>query len=190
VKTALAGADYGLEGVAQTRLGDEMRIVEDQASRTALEKLSVVVLATLYNPDTDLVALANPMKIQEQLADTPANVRAGIGPDNYITAGCTMPTGTGLTKTPDAGSVYVGSALVTVIQDPVTFSANKNIYRDIDSSGNYHYTEVGYYETPSDPVTGRLRIGVSVTDGSSVIFDRLLADSLINYGDAFDVPKQ
>jgi phage gp37-like protein len=189
IKTILAGSTYDLESVAYTDLGKETRIAEDQASRTALERLSITVRATLHNPDTDLEELDDTfIVVQHQLAETPENLRAGIGPDDYVVSGCAIPTGGSLTQTPDAGSAYVGSSLVSVVQTAHTFGATKHTYRDLAADGTYSYTEVDYYQTPPDPEDGTLRVGVTVTDGSSVTFDRILADSLIDYGEPYNVP--
>lgn len=190
VKYVLAGADYDLESVSYTQLGQEMRIAEDQASRQALEKLSVQVHASIHKPDTDLVDFPDPgsLYVQYQEADTPENLGERVGPTDYIRTGCTMPTGSSLTQTPDAGTAYVGSTLITVTAGAKTFTANKFTYRDLKLDGTYTYTEVGPYGTPADPAVDTLRVGVTVTDGTNVIFDRILADSLIDYGPPDQVP--
>ncbi len=189
LKSVLAGADYSLESVSHTDLLTEERIDVDQGSRTAIEKLGIKVHATLYNPDDDLTTIdVGSLYIQKQLAETPENLGAGIGPEDYVVSGGAIPLGESLTQTPDPVEAYVGSTLVSATPAAHTFTANSYTFRDLKADGTYRYTAQSPYAAAPSVASGELRIGITQTSSSGVVYDRITADSLIDYGPPDQVP--
>jgi phage gp37-like protein len=181
LKQTLAGINYGIEGVDRTELRDEQRIASDLAQRTALERLGITVYATLNIADdaSDIITI-NSIAIQKQLADAPV-IGGPIGPGNYILYGYRYNFPSGLTATMSPGSAYVGTNLISSSPAVHSFTPNKHTYRDLKLDGTFIYTTVDPYFVPAQ-APNTLRVGVTVTNASSITFDQLLASSLIDYG--------
>lgn len=190
IKSALAGSALGTTGVDRTEIYKESTVVSDLAQRVFIEKLAIKVFSTVQNPDTDSVTLPDvrAIEIQYRKAETPDGV-GEIGTTNYITSGYTMPVGTGLTKTPDYGSAYISTTLVSSSPAAKTFTASKWTYRDLRPDGTYKYTETSANAPAPDVSQGMFRIGVTVTDASDVVWDRILAHSLIDFGGVDKIPS-
>jgi phage gp37-like protein len=185
VKDLLAGMDgdtLGVEEVASIEIGDEEPVLKDLARRAFVEALEIEVRCTITHEDSDTVTLDDPFEftVQRQLAHTNSTT---FDDENYVTEGLHVPTGTGLTKTIAAGTAYVGSTLVSVNATAKTFTANRVTYRDLFDDGTYEYHETTVGQDAPDVSTGALRVGATITDGTGVIMDTLLADSLLDYED-------
>jgi hypothetical protein len=64
-----------------------------------------------------------------------------------------------------------------------TFAAQSDTYRDLDATGTMYFTAVPREgEAPPLALVGALRIGVTGTDGSQVLYDRIVAETVAPFG--------
>jgi hypothetical protein len=81
----------------------------------------------------------------------------------------------------------VGGTPVAVAAQSITFAASSDTYRDLDNAGAWHFAIVAPDVAPALPVAGRLRVGVTRTDGAGVVSDSALCSFSVPYGDAIDI---
>jgi phage gp37-like protein len=182
-KALLAGNSLGITDVMFVELGDERPVDIDWHERRVVEELDIFVGATLtnHNPDPDAVPIGRyGFNMQLQLAGTGSD--AAWDKDNHVTAGMRVPTGGALATTIPSGTVVFAGSPLLVPGTPKTFGANRATYRDLKSDGTYLFVEADI-DQPAPAVSyGALRVGVTITDGASIVADALVGDSLENFG--------
>jgi hypothetical protein len=169
------GEQLGETGIKQVNFGEERLEYADMNERVFVFSLAVEVKAAVHNPDAPS-ELVTPTEIDVQRYDANAQ-QTPTGPifdqTNMVTSGLTVPLGIGFAKTIEAGTAVVGGAPLTVGSSAQTFEASSDTYRDLSPTGTWALTVVPNNQTPSDPPTGYLRVGVTVTDSAGVAFDRI-----------------
>jgi len=187
VKSVLAGNGLGVTGVTYTEILKEEPILTDLSQRTAVQKVSVVVYASVHQPDTDLVTLDSVRTFDAQWQKVTGTGNS-LGSD-YVVSGLDVPTASGLTQTIATGQAYVGSTLVSPIAHAFTFAASKYTYLDLKSDGTWVGTAVSFGMDAPTVTAGALRVWVVATDSSSVTGSNMLCSSQINYGTPQQIPK-
>ncbi|MEK9726056.1 MAG: hypothetical protein VW405_21570, partial [Rhodospirillaceae bacterium] len=71
----------------------------------------------------------------------------------------------------------------------VTFTAERDTYRDLSTAGTWTFTAVAAGAPQPALASGRMRVAVTRTDSSGVLGDMALCSFSIPYGDAFDIPS-
>lgn len=189
VIATVAGQNLGQTGVVYADIEEETYSESAEGGRTIAESLVVNVFYTVHQLDTGLATIDALSGITVQRALLGGG--SAYDASNVITSGYTIPIGSGFTKTPTPGTAIVNGQAVSSSPSPVTFAANSDTYRDLHSDGTFSYTAVANGRpAPALVYTGAkantLRAGVTVTDGAGVIYDAMLANTLVNY-EAVDV---
>lgn len=199
----LSGEDLSLPDVAYIEIGDEYPVAKSVANRRFVEALEFKVYATLTPGDPLAQPLSDPYEfnVQEQLAGEPNQANAPapptlgptpgplpsggniiFDPNNYVSAGMQCPLGASLTQTIAAGAAIVGGVGVNPVATPNTFPASSATYRDLLPNGSYVFQSTKVGQNPPPVTLNALRVGVTITDASSVVADEFLCDSLVNFG--------
>lgn len=187
VKSVIAGSALGVTGVSYAEITKEEPILVDLSQRTAVQKLSITVYATVHQPDTDLVTLDSVRAIDAQWQTVTGT--GNVGASNYVVSGLTVPTATGLTQTIASGSAYVSTTLVSPIAQAFTFPASKYTYLDLKSDGTWVGQSVAFGQDAPTTTTGALRVWVVATDAAGVTGSNMLSSSQIDYGTPQQIPK-
>lgn len=193
VLAGLSGSDpdaprgyLGLQGVAWVEVGGAEVLSEDEDQRLFVTSLEIRVKTRFYCPDESTTAIPPAtVRIEERLA---ASGRAKtFDRANYIAQGYLVEVGPGLTRTLGPGVAVVGGTPVASTPGAHTFGARRDIYRDLKPDGTLVWTEtlVGYPEPPA--VAGALRVGVTTTDSSAVIGDRLLCSASVAFRGPYQI---
>lgn len=183
----MAGEVLGEADVAHIEIGDEETVLKDLARRTFVEAIAIEVRFTNLHPDTDTIALADPFEFENQLQLAQTQPGATFDSQNYVTAGLGVPLGASLTQTIDGGEGFIAGAAFTANPTAKTFTASKATYRYLHPNGAWVFVETEFGQDRPTTPAGTMLVGVTLTDGSAVKFDRILADSLINYGPVDEV---
>lgn len=187
----LKGAGLGLNDVAYVRVRDDSPVIQDQAKSRFIESIELSVYYTETNPDPTIVPLAEPYEFNLAFKLASFNGSGVLDTSNDVTStGLQFTLGDGLNKSFAGGTMNFNGSPLTVPGASHTFGAATVTYRDVDSSGVMHYTETTFGDASPTLATGRVRVGVTVTDSSGVRLDRILAASLIAFGvtDKVDPP--
>lgn len=180
LRSALAGSDLDQDGVDYVEILSASRVLASKVKdRQFIYKLDVEVRASIHNPESDLVALADPraFDVYRQLADLHGDEEYDA--DNYIVSGISIATiAAGLTQSIASGSAIVDGDTETYAGQSKLFTASKDTYRDLKSDGTLRFTAVDNNADEPTVADGELRIGVTITDSTDVIEDRILAATL------------
>lgn len=187
VRYLLGGCNLGLApGVKFTDVTGAARIVEtDLAQRRFRAELDVLVRGSVHVVDEDLIA--NPeIWVERRDAGAP---REGFDASNFVAEGLAVGPGLGLVATVSGGVAYLAGQPVVAQALTRAFEPNADTYRDLTADGQLLFTAVvpGTAAPPQAPQT--LRVGLTRTDGGSVVADRYLGSfnvpSGANPGDPF-----
>lgn len=182
IRKVLAGSRLGLDGVERTEIGAARILSEDNGRRLFIATVDIEVRVYFYIPDEDLVA--NRIDVQPELVDTGAEQ---FDPMNYIAEGYQVTAGPGLSFTYPSGIAMIEGAAVTSTPDPKTFTAEMDTYRDLNPDGTFTYQEVpvGYAAPPL--TEGAMRVGVTTTDATDIVQDKILCSSAFVFHAAYQV---
>ena len=86
-----------------------------------------------------------------------------------------------------AGTSVIDGAVVASPSGAVVFAPDSDVYRDLDSDGLWHLTDVPVGSDAPALAPGRLRVAFTRTSASDVIADIQLCSFATDFGDAFDV---
>ncbi len=187
IQTLLGGTQlYGvLDGIRNVQVGRGYNWISEQAQRRVIRGRAFVILATVENPaapnDTGLV---EEIDAQAELTDLGDDASDPWDlDDDVVTEGLSVGLGVGLSgKTVRAGVATIAGETVTFVGEMRDFTASVATYRDLNPDGTMTYVEAGIFETEPPVTDGALRVGVTTTDGSGIIADRLIARSRVAYG--------
>jgi hypothetical protein len=183
LKKLLAGVQlsYALPGVRAVRVGRGHNWVSDLGERRVVRSRVYRVQATEVNPPAPNDAGALQSAFAQ--ADIVDNFADGWSATDYLVSGAAVLPGVGLVKTVSAGSAVIAGAAVAYAGELWTFDAYSDTYRDLDAAGVMHFTAVARDgEAPPLGAAGALRVGVTGTDGSSVLYDRVVAETRAPFG--------
>ena len=184
VINTVAGSNLNVPAVVYCEIEKGDMVETPEEGRLVVDEITVVAFYTVQTPDTDAVTIdpLSGLYVQRALLGGGTSYDA----NNLVTSGYTIPTGTGFTKTPVAGTAKINGAAVSSSPGANTFSANSDTYRDLHSDGTFSYTAVGNGKpAPAIVYSGAagntMRVGVTVTDGNGVIWDQMIAPTLVNF---------
>lgn len=179
----LAGSTLGIADVAYVQVRDEAPVIRDLARARFVESLDLLVYATLTHQDPTITPMVYPYTFNAQFALADVNEAGAIDTSNDVTTnGLQFALGNSLTQSFAGGTLNFNGSPLAVAGASNTFAANSVTYRDISSTGAITYTAVAPGSPEPALAFGLLRLGVTVTDGTGVRLDRLLASSVINFG--------
>lgn len=185
LKALLAGTQLSsvVDGVREVRIGRGRNWISELAQRRVFRSRDYVVDVTEENPAAPNDAgAAEQITAQAEFVDL--NAAEEFDELNYITSGMQVSLGVGLAKTVSAGTALIAGAAVVYAGELRSFGAFSDTYRDLKPDGTMTFVEVvADGEEPAVTATA-LRVGVTRTNGSSVIDDRLIASTRANYGSA------
>lgn len=167
--------------VERAEIGDVRREFADLERRVECHSMKVTLRTSWNIEDEDLVDVA--IQGQPQLVGPAKPFDA----QNYVSTGCTIDDGTGLSRILAAGTAVIGGAVVASPSGAVVFAPDSDVYRDLDSDGTWHLTDVPVGSDAPALVDGRLRVAFTRTSSSDVIADVQLCSFATDFGDAFDV---
>ena len=183
VLAGLRGDDLGLDGLDRVEIGDSRLIDEEFAERFLVWELDVSVRCVVAIEDEDLDAMR--IDVQPELADS--QVAGRFDPLNYVATGYVVAPGAGLTAAPSAGIALIAGAAVASTPPDHTFTADRDTYRDLAADGTFTYVEA-YRGHPAPAVTaGALRVGVTTTDASDIVADRILCSYAQTFRDSYQI---
>lgn len=175
--------DPGITGVERIEIGRTELAFESEDRRVYGWSFELRVRCSFSLDEEDG---EDAWSIAAQPAETsPAPDADSFDAENYVTIGGTFSEGYGfgLALTLAATSAVIAGEAVTAAELPVTLDADSDIYRDLDPDG-WHFTTVSAGASAPSLTTGRLRVGLTRTDGSGVVVDRLLCAFSIPTGEA------
>lgn len=181
----LAGSDLGLRDVARVEILSDRPVIRDLARARFVEALDLEVFATLTNPPDETLATIETIGMQLELADLAED--GTTDPDNLLTAGMRVPIASGLNQMVEAGSARIAGIETSFIGEAHLFGANKDTYRDLLDDGTMIYVSVDNGAAAPDVTSTAMRIGITVTDGSGVVADRILCASSVTFGDVNEI---
>lgn len=182
VEALLSGSNLGVVDVGYVKIDREQPVVRDIARARFVEAIEITVFATLTDTDSSIAALSNPydFNVNYQLSD--ANPSGVLDTANDVTSsGLQFALGDGLSKSFVGGTMNFNGSPLTVPGGAFTFQANKITYRDVGSTGALTYTATNFGDPPPPLGYGLVRLGVTVTDGTGVRADRLLAAQVLPF---------
>lgn len=113
---------------------------------------------------------------------TELNAAQAFDPDNYVQSGITVAAGAGLVRMVAAGAAVVGGTTVTYAGELQTFAADSDTYRDLADDGSMTFVVAAAGVDAPEVTPETLRIGVTRTDGSGILYDLMLAAVSTEYG--------
>lgn len=188
IQSVLAGIQLsGVIGeIRNVKLGRGNNWFTDEGQRRIVRERDYAVQATVLNPaapnDSSLITESD-----NQSEMTDLNDQTAWDDNNYVVSGCDVAIGTGLSKTVNSGSVIIAGATVTYAGELPTFAASSDTYRDLLPNGTMTFVAVETNTLAPAVTAAALRIGVTTTDGSSVISDRFIAAIRTPYVNPYQV---
>lgn len=173
---------FGVTGVERVEIGPSSLAFEDYEHRLFVWTMSVTMRASFQIEDEDLKDAA--IRLQPALTENwPALT---WDKDNYISRGGGLDegAGAGLSRTIDETIAKVGGTAVSAAEQLVTFTAERDTYRDLSPAGVWMFTAVAVGASQPPLVSGRLRVAVTRTDASGIVGDMALCSFSIPYGGA------
>lgn len=173
--------DPGIPGVERLEIGRVELAFENEDRRVYVWSMELRVRASFYLDEEDGESA---WSIAAQPADTaPEPDASAFDARNYVISGCSLVEGygPGLGRTIAAAIVKVNGSVVTADALAVTFDTGKDTYRDLDADG-WHLSAVETGAAAPALADGRLRVAVTRTDGSGVVFDRELCSYSVAFG--------
>jgi hypothetical protein len=171
---------FGVTGVERVEIGPSSLAFEDYERRLFVWTMGVTIRASFQIEDEDLEDAA--IRLQPALTENwPALT---WDKDNYISRGGGLDegAGAGLSRTIDETIAKVGSTAVSAAAQLVTFTAERDTYRDLSPAGVWTFTAVAVGASQPPLVSGRLRVAVTRTDASGIVGDMALCSFSIPYG--------
>lgn len=178
----MSNADPGVDAIARIELGRTELAAESEDRRVFVWRMALSVLASFSIDDEDG---AETWEIVAQPALSGAAEGAdAFDAENYVRQGGDFAEalGAGLARTLRATAAKIGGVEVTAAEQATTLDPDSDVWRDLGADG-WHLTALPAGSSPPVLAAGRLRVGVSRTDASGVLFDRYLAAYSLPEGD-------
>lgn len=112
------------------------------------------------------VNLANAFNLVLKLHSRPATIERPGGSE--IVSGLTIPDSINLSSNINDGLAYIEGQRIVIAETPITFTALKDTYIEITSTGLLNYVEVNNGAVPPGVVGSNLRFAKVVTNGVEV----------------------
>jgi len=184
----LIDGDGEAGSIRAIRAGRGFNWVSELAQRRIIRQRAYRVQATVVNPAAPNDAgPAEEVDAQAELIEL--HGASAFDPKNYLDApGFEVAESAGLVKPVAAGTAVIAGQAVIYIGELHTFTADRDTYRDLLPGGSLAFIEVTV-QGEEPPVTATaLRVGVTRTDGSGVVEDRLLGPTKAAYGPTNEFP--
>ncbi len=183
VKKLFTGETLGNPGIKLINPTEGRLELGDQEERVFVMALGIEIFGSIHNPEAakEIRAIDG---IDVQRYTSQANAAKVYSESNMVTLGLYVNPGTGYSKAVAAGTAVIDGAPVTVLEEIHAFSDSMDTYRDLSPLGEWTFVEVARNQTPPDPASGFLRVGLTVTDSAGVACDSYLCSVSIISEDA------
>jgi hypothetical protein len=179
---------FGVDGVERVEIGDSELLFEDIDRRLFVWSLGINVRASFDIQDEDLADI--PIEAQPALTDAgPSRI---FDAANYIASGGGLDDGEGpgLSRNIDVTIAVIGGTALFASATPATFAAHADTYRDLAPEGTWAFSAVAAGAAQPAKVDGQLRVGVTRTDATGVLYDKALCSYSIPFGSPIPIPAQ
>lgn len=176
-----------IDGIRNVRVGHGYNSTSELGQRRVVRSRAYSFLVTEGHPNApNDTGPAEEVDTQQNMADL--GDEEGVNLDSYLVDGMDVIEGAGLTKAVRAGSAVIATATVNYAGQLYTFVANRDTYRDLMPDGTMTFVVVDTNEAAPAMTPTALRIGVTRTDGSGVVSDRITAERYAPYGNPIQTP--
>lgn len=172
VRYLLAGIQHtGVDGIESVEIGRSDIVSQDLEDRVFVAGVQIIVRTSWTIPDEDLEAMRIQLRPQHPVTieDLPK-----FDPLNYVASGLTVQVGTGRTRTPAPGIVFIAGVAIVVTPPAVTFAADSDVYRDVKPDATVTYVSVPAGSKTPAVTSGALRVGVTTTNAADILQDKIL----------------
>jgi len=190
VKKVLAGSNLGLgDGVDYVQLGPHVPKLQSLSEGQFVHALKIRVKASIHIPDEpgedfpldgDSAGLYLQRELVDEVDDLPFDVANHRISGLEVELGHTP--GPGLFSIVHAGELVLSGRRVLVGETTTDFAPESDVYRDVFPNGVLWLSAVPI-DAPPPKVSGALRVGVSRTNETDVVFDQFLIGSAAAVGE-------
>lgn len=173
-----------LSGVRNVQIGRGYNWMSEQQMRRVIRGRAFAIQATVENPPaSNDYGSAETIFAQGEMTSLGDDTEtAWVDGEDHVTGGMDVSLGVGLSKNVTAGTALMNGETVTFAGQLHSFTASTLTYRDLASDGTMTYVEAGLGQAEPPVTDSCLRVGVTTTDGSGVIADRIVARRRVPYG--------
>jgi hypothetical protein len=190
IKVLLAGIQLFsvVDGVRAVRLGRGHNWISDMGQRRIVRSRAFMMQVTELNCNApNDFGPAEEVAAQAELTDL-NQTEPPFDILNYLISGAVVPIGVGFAKPITAASAIIAGVPVAYAGELKVFTAYRDTYRDLLPSGLMTFVEVTVTGEPPAVTATALRIGKTRTDGSSVMWDQIIAGTRDPYMNPFIHP--
>ena len=186
IQSLLGGTQlYNVEdGIRNIQVGRAFNFESLEGQRSVVRSRAYAIQATVENPaaPNDAVAVTA-ISHQAEMTTLGDDIEdEWVAGEDCVTDGIDVALGAGLFKAVTTGTVTMDGSTVTYPGELRSFTADMLTWRDLKADATMTFVE-SQPGQPEPPVTaGALRIGVTTTDASGVIADRIVARRRVPYG--------
>lgn len=179
-----AGVDLATPGIESVEIGKAQVLYQGLQERVFVGVVPITVRVWVLNEDEDLVAAR--VDAHPNLGDTGDAPKFDVL--NFVAQGYTITPGPGLTRSYGAGLATVGGVSVASTPPDVTFTADRDTYRDLLPDGTLTYVAVARDAPPPAVTATALRLACTSTDSTGVVADHWIACSSVQWFETVTVP--
>lgn len=190
IKALFGGTNITPEesGIRNIQVGRGMNWYSTEAQRRVIRSRGFTIQATEANPQApNEVGPAQEVDAQAELTDLGDHADESFDISNYVSGGMTVGLGPGLTKTVTAGTAQLAGLTVTYAGQLKTFTASVDTYRDLLPNGSMVFVEAAFDQDVA-VTPNAMRVGMTRTDGSGVLSDRMIAETRIPFMNPLQIP--
>ena len=166
-------------GVDVAQPGADEILLEDLSERIFMGAAGLRITAYLQRYDYDAAPLTVIGLTTQHVNDHGQGDAAG---EDCVLSGCEIPwPQTGLVGQPAAGSARIAGQVFAVSTSPQLFPASADTYRDLLPSGTFVYQSVANGGTPPPQVPSSLRVGLTSTSSTQIVFDQILCPTQLTF---------
>lgn len=190
IKALLGGTHLSalIDGIRNVKIGHGENWFSEFGQRRVIRSHSFLFQVTEVNPAAPGdFGPAEELRLQSELTDL-HDQPPPFTLDTYLISGATVPVGPGLVKPVLAGSAVLAQLPVAYAGQLFTFLAYADTYRDLLPSGAMVFLPVATESEAPALTPTAVRVGMTRTDGSGTIGDRLIIATREPYGNPFVVP--
>jgi hypothetical protein len=173
--------NLGLKGLLWCEMGATTLIMEDVFQRIFITSTQIKVYCRFACPDEDLVHMPPAaIFVEDRIAQTGAS--ADFDSQNYVAQGYMFPAPqSGRAIAYPASVAVVGGTPVSSTPAGHTMPAKSLTYRDLNPDGTFTYLATALGQDPPPVTAHALRVGVTTTDATNIVYDQILCSCSLSY---------
>lgn len=159
--------------------GEDEIVIQSLSERLFIGATGIRVIAYLHRPDYDAAPITT-IGLTTQTANEHGGALAEH--DNLVLDGLHVlwPQAT-LLAAVEPGEAKIAGTLVTSSPPAALFPPSKDTYRDLQKDGTFVYQAVDIGADPPEQPKDTLRVGVTTTDATGILFDHYLCPTVIDF---------